>query len=621
VNTKSFSLEKFLVFQNRMKLFVKSCLQGRLLALVLLALICDFALPYRFSKAWWRISLKKSRLVAKVVLSILCIILIAFPSFQNLNRISFVSYGINSISNNSTYAVRGQAAVSIFEVENSPVPVVIYSVSNFAIDNSSVPFYEISGAPSGTSGGSVEANASIYTTEITLASGTLSGLANITLLGSNQVVVQSPPQLMSVAFIQNGNYEGIWNGYLGSNGNVSGFAYYNPNESGELVLQYENYTSTANVVINIEPKMNSYTVPVDGLQRVQVTNVSGGPDENSTTATTEKFQLQSPERFAIGGAGFELTASPPPFRIDPIGMNSTLGYFNGTAVPAIQWNLKGYGAFLPPQRNINSPDVSFNATVWGLYGINGTSLGFVDNSFGNSSSSIGGGASGESQTEMSITVIACSNTPNYVSNGSVVSSNLQVGNSSVLVFYGTNGTIESNANVTSVHNVFLNGSMGSLLRIQANSETNFAVIFSNNSTGYVNTVSPINVTNSTFDLNGINHVAQKITLANDSGYMIFNVPLSQNVTNAASLAVYKETPNGLTKLDPQNYYLSSGELVIFDDPSATYYIVYPDSLGGLLAFSPANEIALVLLTILIIAMGIYFIKRGIRRPAHEMISF
>jgi hypothetical protein len=517
---------------------------------------------------------------------------------------------ISSNSNSSIYTVRGQAAVSIFEVETSPLPVVIYSISRSLIDNSSVQFNQISNASMGVSRASIEGNISSNTMDITLASGTVSGLANITLLGPNQIEVQSPPQLMSITLTQNGNNEGVWNGFLDSSGNASGFVYYNPDQPAELVLQYENFTRTENTFVTIQPKINFYSVSITALQKVQVTNVSGNSNENLSTT----FQLQTPERFTLGNSGIDQSAS---YGIDPLGMNSTPGYFNGAEVPGIQWTLKGYGSFLP-SRNINAPDMPFNATVLGLYGINGTTLGFVNNAYGVRHSSIGGGAMGDSWTTISFTAIASSNYPNYVSSGLFASSSLTVGNSSILLLYGTSGEIESNANVSAIHNVILNGNNGTLFKIEeTNSITNLAVIFSNDSTGYVSAVSPANISKSNFDINGANHLAQMVQLANFSArYVVFGVPLLQDVTSAQNLEVFKNTPNGLIRLETQNYYISNGELEIFDDPSSTtYYVVYSSVSSSLLTLSNANEIGFILITILIIATGIYFIKRGIRRPA------
>jgi hypothetical protein len=531
---------------------------------------------------------KGTRFVLASILLMLLVLSLNGPAL-GMQRSSALS---QAPSNASTYTVNDRFFISTFDVSlnNLGTMTISYLVVSAAVSNSSVAFPPVSG--NARAAVDIVTNADTYA--ITPLSGTVSGMTNVIVKSGEQFSVTSPAQLMRVNLVQNDTVEGVWAGYLNSPGTVSGYAYYNPNIPATLELEYENGTSTASFPIFLSGG-TSYSVAVGNLARVSASLIS-----NSSSASEISFQF--PVRYEPMSLDLNSTfSSENTFNLGSIASSlslsssykPSLAYFNGATVPAIDWEIKGSGTFY-------SGLFSINETAIAMYGINGNQLGFVNSLYG--TSYLPFGSSGYYELSVASTTIVVANNPSLAQAGPFTSSSFKVGNSTAIVLVDSKGEVESTANITASHNIFANKS-GTLVGLQINSTTQYVVIFQNKSSDYVNLVTPQSETNSTFTVSGKNYTADKVVV-NGSGYIVFYVP----ITASGSYQVYKMTSSGSVQLDSRNYYTLNGNVVVFDDPSTIYYIVYGVPTGAVLTLIEEG----IGIAVIVALLGIFFIKRGVR---------
>ncbi len=283
-------------------------------------------------------------------------------------------------------------------------------------------------------------------------------------------------------------------------------------------------------------------------------------------------------------------------------------------IPALIWRIEGTSVVSGSSGlgGFSSAVLPFNVTMFGMYGVNGNEAGYIQMFYGLgtiSSNSTLGTATIQARTGflVSSTDIVVANNAKFAS-GQLASSSINLNNARVLIYLSSSGQVESTANLTYYRSVYVNSS-GALVWVQVNSTTQLIAVFSNNASGYVNSVNPVSVNNDTFSINETTHIAQRVVV-NATGYALFNLTLNGSPANLTGITVYKSTTSGSIALSSQDYFLVNGKLEIFDDPSSTYYVVYPQTVSsGGLPFATIGIIIVVGMVVVAVVVVMMMRKR------------
>jgi len=405
---------------------------------------------------------------------------------------------------------------------------------------------------------------------------------NLQAYTGNIVVTVSPfsvtitsqiPQLARVLLVEpNVIKEVVWAGFLNTTGTISGLAYFN--SSAELILQFLNGSSFANVTLTISHKNSQYILS-ESLPLVKVTLQK--TSEASFTLTVSSATPERYQKFKFESQGVQAEA---PY-------NVTVAYYNGTYVPAMIWEGEGQGSLSSPclqaERNVEfssldlfgincsivvayveSGNVEFSAIEF--FGINGSIVAYVENAFSSSYLSHQGFIFNVTlnQVESHIRVVINEGVP-YAEAKTMSMVNI---NGNIAVVGITNNGVESTANVNFYHPVYI-VYPASLVYVNVSDSGEYVIIYPNSSYVSVSVVTPQSVSVSNVTIGGKSYTAQVVNVSG-SGYIMFNVSLLHN----ESFAVFKQTVNGIVQLNPKDYFVYQGKVVVVDDPSTTYYVVY-----------------------------------------------
>ncbi|MEM4086642.1 MAG: LPXTG cell wall anchor domain-containing protein [Saccharolobus sp.] len=376
-----------------------------------------------------------------------------------------------------------------------------------------------------------------------------SGKISVTVSPFNITVYSQIPQLARVILVEPGLIEElVWAGFLNSSGQVSGIAYFN--SSATLILQYLNGTSFANVTLNISHGQYTKSITLL-LHKVNLTY------SREFTASFS-FQYTQPERYQKMKYNFEGIESEAPY-------NTTILYYNNTYVPAMLWEGEGSG-YVSISGNTYAQNAQF--TTIEFFGINGSVLGYLTNSFTSSKGNINVAFFNVSFDSMSSYIKLVIN-PNaeYLKTKPQTTSMFNMNGNQVVVVI-SNGKIESTANVNLYHQVVV-VSPSTLAYINVTNYGGYVVIFPNGTSEYVNLAKPTSMNTTNVTINGKSYYSQVVKI-NSNGYTVFNVSLAKN----ESVTVFEKTSNGMVQLNPSNYFIYNGHVIVFTDPSTTYYIVY-----------------------------------------------
>jgi hypothetical protein len=381
---------------------------------------------------------------------------------------------------------------------------------------------------------------------------------NLQAYTGNIVVTVSPfsvtvtsqiPQLARVLLIEpNVIKEVVWAGFLNTTGTISGLAYFN--SSAELILQFLNGSSFANVTLTISHKNSQYTLS-ESLPLVKVTLQK--TSEASFTLTVSSATPERYQKFQFESQGVQAEA---PY-------NVTVAYYNGTYVPAMIWEGEGQGSLSLPslqaERNVEFSAIEF-------FGINGSIVAYVENAFSSSYLSHQGFIFNVTlnQVESHIRVVINEGVP-YAEAKTMSMVNI---NGNIALVGITNNGVESTANVNFYHPVYI-VYPASLVYVNVSDSGEYVIIYPNSSYVSVTVVTPQSVSVSNVTIGGKSYTAQVVNVSG-SGYIMFNVSLLHN----ESFAVFKQSANGIVQLNPKDYFVYQGKVVVVDDPSTTYYVVY-----------------------------------------------
>jgi len=381
---------------------------------------------------------------------------------------------------------------------------------------------------------------------------------NLQAYTGNIVVTVSPfsvtvtsqiPQLARVLLVEpNVIKEVVWAGFLNTTGTISGLAYFN--SSAELILQFLNGSSFANVTLTISHKNSQYILS-ESLPLVKVTLQK--TSEASFTLTMSSSTPERYQKFQFESQGVQAEA---PY-------NVTVAYYNGTYVPAMIWEGEGQGSLSLPslqaERNVEFSAIEF-------FGINGSIVAYVENAFSSSYLSHQGFIFNVTlnQVESHIRVVINEGVP-YAEAKTMSMVNI---NGNIAVVGITNNGVESTANVNFYHPVYI-VYPASLVYVNVSDSGEYVIIYPNSSYVSVSVVTPQSVSVSNVTIGGKSYTAQVVNVSG-SGYIMFNVSLLHN----ESFAVFKQTVNGIVQLNPKDYFVYQGKVVVVDDPSTTYYVVY-----------------------------------------------
>ncbi|MGC9105379.1 MAG: hypothetical protein ACP5HQ_03010 [Thermoprotei archaeon] len=226
----------------------------------------------------------------------------------------------------------------------------------------------------------------------------------------------------------------------------------------------------------------------------------------------------------------------------------TKAYWKGTLVPAIVWRSNGH---------VQHEVVSF-------YGVNGTLVGYVYIFYLNVT--VGGSHAKHTSTVSMLVIVDL--------HGEFVKPEYEgtafVRGQPAVIIVGKNGSVESTANVTLSHEVYVEGRHGAIVWVEVNGTQSVVVVFKGNTTANVTVVKPKSVNVTAVNYAGATHKATEVMVQKVSGVMTFNV-----TANGTVVAVLKKLPNGsLAEVNSSSYFMANGKVIVVDDPTTTYYVVY-----------------------------------------------
>jgi len=427
---------------------------------------------------------------------------------------------------------------------------------------------------------------SSYTYDVSVGNlTTFSGQIKVTVSQFNITVSSAIPQLARVLLIEPGLIEEVvWAGFTNASATVSGLAYFN--SSAELVLQYLNGSSFANVTISINHTKTSYSTTASLLlHKVSLTLVS----EAQFTLSIYSAQPERYHSFMFQYQGVPAEAN----------YNTSIAYFNGTYVPAMIWHTQISGFFSIDSFKMGG-NVEFTAIEF--FGVNGTVAGYLDNHFFSNYVHTKGMFVQNTHYAVSSDLKIVINPSAKVSQEKV-SATIVISGTPAVIVITNNGNVESTGNVILYHQVNTNSqSKATLVLVNVVNGQGYVVVYENGTSQPVTLVTPSLVTVTNVTINGKSYTAQEVAVSG-SGNIVFNVTMMKN----ESFAVFKQTSSGLVQLNHDNYFVYNGSIVVFDDPSTTYYIVYgysPSSSTSYITFA-----IIIAIIVIIVAFALALLRR------------
>ncbi|WP_338598603.1 hypothetical protein V6M85_08010 [Sulfolobus tengchongensis] len=398
------------------------------------------------------------------------------------------------------------------------------------------------------------------------------------------------PQLARVILIEpNLMEELVWSGFTNGSTTVTGIAYFN--STVQLILQFLNGTNFANVTFNISHSQQAYEKSVSLLLHKVTLTMTG------ETQLTITLQSTYPERYSGMEFSYEGIETEAPY-------NTSIAYYNGTYVPAMIWEGEASGLFstevTQARGNVGFTNIEF-------FGANGSIIGDLDSSFSSIYLSHQGLLINITYNSITshLKVIINPNAQYIKAKPETVSVIPVNGNPAVVVI--TNQGVESTANVNLYHQVVVL-KPATLVFLNVTNASGYVMIMPNGSYEYVNQVTPSSVKVTNVSIGGKSYISQVVNVS-ASGYIVFNVSLARN----ESVTVFKEASNGMEQLNPNNYFVYNGKVVVFDDPATTYYIVYgyaPQMQASNLLSTPILIYTLIgIIVVVIIAVAILLMLR------------
>ncbi len=396
------------------------------------------------------------------------------------------------------------------------------------------------------------------------------GNVSVEVTKSNTIEVSSTiPYLIRVIVYSASHEQLAWTGMATGPVTVEGLAYVNG--SAVIGLQYLNGTS----IVQVNLTVPTYGRPINKDLSLRLHNITVKASINSTF--TEIIVANAPRRYSPFFAKGYFEGEP--FNTSA-GFNVTKAYFNGTLMPALVWRAKAgiSSSFMGSgfRGSIDLIDINF-------YGINGTLYAFVREITLNAtrrSGTIGYGgmqSPGGGSMRMSWANAMASQAVIAVVNESAFSHVMYEGwatvaGQPVIIAEGPEGKAMSTAYVNVSHEVVLHGKRSLLVIITLNGTEDIEVLTPSNVTIKVQVTRPSRVTAVNVTIGHYVYKAQKIVvnLTNTSQPIIFNVTPALT----GPIMVYKMVNGTLVPLNSSNYFICRGSIVIFDDPSETYYVVY-----------------------------------------------
>ena len=427
-------------------------------------------------------------------------------------------------------------------------------------------------------------NYNSYSYEVSVGNlSTFSGQIKVTLSQYNISVSSSIPQLARVLLVEpNLIEELVWAGFTNTSATVSGLAYFN--SSAQLILQFLNGSSFANVTLYLNHTQSSYSKPESLLlHKVNLTL-------NGETQFTLSIRSTQPERYHR--MEFQYQGVPA-----EANYNTSTAYFDSTYVPAMIWNTQASGFFSIDNFKLGG-NVDFTAIEF--FGVNGTVAGYLENHFFSNYVNTKGMFIQNKHYAVSSNLKIVINPSVKISHPKVTTTVMISGTPAVIVI--TNNGVESTANVNLYHQVYVN-SQANLVLVNVSNGQGYVVVYQNGTAQPVKLVPPASVTQTNVTLSGKSYTAQQVNVS-ASGNIVFNVSMMKNET----FAVFKQTSNGLVQLNSNNYFVYNGHIVVFDDPSTTYYVVYGYSPSSFTSYSMLI-IAIILIVVIIVIIGLIMLRR------------
>ncbi|QKR00924.1 hypothetical protein GWK48_00950 [Metallosphaera tengchongensis] len=480
------------------------------------------------------------------------------------------------------------------------------------LSNSSAFYYFSNATYNSTySGESVKIEGSTFLYALTFGKVTsYSGNISIRLNQNGLLNVDSQiPQLIRVIVSTSGMSELVWAGLLMNGSSITTLSYVN--ETGTLTLVFINGTSLVNVTFPLKEGVAQYH---ENLDLVQAT-----PKLIAQSTHEVEVQQNFPRRYAPEDD--ELTVGNSSVN-SSTNYNTTLAYFNGSLVPALVW--KGEGLALTDIGFGKLGVVGrsyFQFSTIEFFGVNGTVLGYVHDSFLSKEGSRQGiiSSSYSSLVAGELKVVTGKVTPPKPE----VETEVKVNGEPAVIIITNNGLAESTASVNLSHPVFVvehgHGEGAHLVEVSINGTYQFFVVTPSGNVINVTPVKPANVTETVLNVSGGKYPAQRIVVQ-ANGSIIFNVSVLKNQT----VTVYKEVNGNLVALNSSNYFVVNGKLVVYDDPSNVYYAVYgapstttsttststsPSSTGTSAGLGSLLPVVAIVVVILVIAGAVFFMKR------------
>lgn len=177
------------------------------------------------------------------------------------------------------------------------------------------------------------------------------------------------PQLIRLIVNTSGMTELVWAGFASSNSSITTQAYVN--ETGTLTLVFSNGTSLVNVTLPLALGNHEFS---ESLNLVQVT-----PTAIAHSTREVEVQQNFPRRYAPEEDELQVSNESVNATTN---YNTTLAYFNGSLVPALVWKGEGFALM---DLGFGKFGVSGNSyyqfSTIEFFGVNGTVLGYVHNSY------------------------------------------------------------------------------------------------------------------------------------------------------------------------------------------------------------------------------------------------
>ncbi|BCU71463.1 hypothetical protein [Stygiolobus caldivivus] len=360
------------------------------------------------------------------------------------------------------------------------------------------------------------------------------------------------PDLVRVIVNSSGTSTLVWSGFNASD--ISTYAYING--SGIVYLEFANGSEISVISQDVKVGHNytlTYSLMLYTLQSIKV-------------SLSEQVQISVPINLPkrYQPINFSTSINGQMFMANEENISPTLSYFNGTLVASLVW--KGEGIGFVQNGMLGHEKADFETVEF--YGINGTVLGYVHLISYNGTENrllTSKGTNVYFGEEKILLVHGVKALESMKSYGTVY-----INGKNVIVLVGNNGQVSSTAKVDLAHEVSINSSeSGVLVYLNLNGSVRVVVVTLNNSTINVSLVKPLGIQPTIVTINGTQYEAQRVVL-NHSGNIVFNVSLILN----GKVAVYKQVSGSIVSLNSTNYFVINKTLVVYDDPSTVYYIVY-----------------------------------------------